>query len=96
MSKKSLVIVEYFKWFSQQYNRDQVYGFFQAKHTVSDIVKRLKISYISVYAVKMRMNDAEGVNRDTGNGQKVLWIEIACLMQFEATLQSPCANTPGD
>ena len=56
----------------QRDNGVKVSALLHARHKVSEVASLVGVSRSTVYAVKKRMDDGEGVNRRAGNGRKTV------------------------
>ena len=66
------VTVVYFKMTMQRDNRVKDFALLRAGHKVSDVAKLVGVSCRSVYAIKKRKDDDEGVDRRAGSGCKTV------------------------
>ena len=61
--KDRFVIVVYFKMTPQRNNRVKVSALLRTGHKVNEVAYLIRVSRPTVYAIKKRMDDGEGVNR---------------------------------
>ena len=62
----------YFKMVSQSDNLTKVFALLRAGHNVSEAANFPVVSRTTVYEIKKRMDDGEGVNRRAGSGFKTV------------------------
>ena len=62
----------YFKMASQRDNRMNVSALLRAGHKVSEVANLVGVFSTTVYAIKKRIDDNEGVNRRAGSGRKAV------------------------
>ena len=55
---------------AQRDKRVEVSALLRAGHKVSEVANLVRVSRTTVYAIKKRMDDGEGVNRRAGSGRK--------------------------
>ena len=53
-------------------NRVKVSALLRAWHKVSEVANLVGVSRTTVYSIKKRMDDGEGVNRRAGSGRKTV------------------------
>ena len=62
----------YFKIAPQRDNRVKVAALLRAGHKVSEVAKLVGVSRTTVYSIKKRMGDGEGVIRQAGSSRKTI------------------------
>ena len=75
--KLMFIIVVYIKIALQRENRVNVSAFLRAGK-VREVANLVGVSRTTVYAIKERMDDGEGVSRRTGSGRKAV-VDRDCL-----------------
>ena len=62
----------YFQITPQKDSQVKVSALFRAGHKVSEFLNHVGVSRITVYAIKKRMDDDEGVNRRADSGRRTV------------------------
>ena len=70
----------------QRDNRVKFSALLRAGHKVSGVAKLVRVSCTTVYAIKKRLDDSEGVNRHAGCGRKTV---VDCDSLRDAIRSSP-------